>query len=148
MHKTPAQADVQRCLQWLEAELRAVAPSTVVALGRTALGAIERLAEFVPATAMSHPTDLSTVAAQRSTQRGRWRAAVVDAVALPPRFFAPAQSRVPRVTSGGGRHCVWSFSAGPIKHESLHRIFHCTELRDVFLQQREQVSDMRFWPAT
>jgi len=83
MHKTPAQADVQRCLQWLEAELRAVAPSTVVALGRTALGAIERLAEFVPATAMSHPTDLSTVAAQRSTQRGRWRAAVVDAVAHP-----------------------------------------------------------------
>ena len=69
----------------------------------------------------------------------RWR--------IPPRFFAPAQSRVPRVTSGGGRHCVWSFSAGPIKHESLHRIFHCTELRDVFLQQREQVSDMRFWPA-
>ena len=83
MHKTPAQADVQRCLQWLEAELRAVAPATVVALGRTALGAIERLAEFVPATAMSHPTDLSTAAAQRSTQRGRWRAAAVDAVAHP-----------------------------------------------------------------
>ncbi len=36
MHKTPAQQEADACLQWLEAEVRAVRPQAFVALGATA----------------------------------------------------------------------------------------------------------------
>jgi DNA polymerase len=40
IHKTPAQREVAACHAWLEAELAAVRPRVVVALGATALGAV------------------------------------------------------------------------------------------------------------
>lgn len=40
LHKTPAQREVDACLQWLEAELALVQPATVVALGATAARAL------------------------------------------------------------------------------------------------------------
>jgi DNA polymerase len=83
MHKTPAQADVARCAQWLEAELQAVGPSTIVALGRTALNAIGQLSEFEPAAAPPPGSDLPPPSAQRLLERGRWRGALVVAVAHP-----------------------------------------------------------------
>ncbi len=82
MHKTPAQADVLRCLQWLEDELLAVRPTTIVALGRTALGAIERLSGFVPA-ALPPDFDIAPRRAAEPTERGRWQGAKVVAVAHP-----------------------------------------------------------------
>jgi len=36
MHKTPSQQEADACLQWLEAEVRAVQPRAFVALGATA----------------------------------------------------------------------------------------------------------------
>jgi len=83
MHKTPAQADVARCAQWLEAELQAVGPSTIVALGRTALNAIGQLSGFEPAAAPPPGSDLPPPSAQRLLERGRWRGALVVAVAHP-----------------------------------------------------------------
>lgn len=83
MHKTPAQADVQRCSQWLEAELMAVGPSTIIALGRTALRAIEQLAGFVPTVTLPDRTELPPPSAPRAFERGRWQGAEVAAVAHP-----------------------------------------------------------------
>lgn len=83
MHRTPAQADVQRCSQWLEAELMAVGPSTIIALGRTALRAIEQLAGFVPSVSPPDRIDLPPPSAPRDFERGRWQGAVVAAVAHP-----------------------------------------------------------------
>ena len=83
IHKTPAQADVARCLPWLEAELQAVGPSTIVALGRTALNAIEKLEEFeAPAASPDAKIGPLRSAAQHA-ERGRWRGAFVGAVAHP-----------------------------------------------------------------
>jgi uracil-DNA glycosylase len=36
MHKSPAQREIDACYQWLEAEIRAIAPRLIVALGATA----------------------------------------------------------------------------------------------------------------
>jgi DNA polymerase len=83
IHKTPAQADVERCAQWLEAELQAVGPSTIVALGRTALRAIQRLAEFEPPTPPPHTMDRLSLSPTGHSERGRWRGAAVAAVAHP-----------------------------------------------------------------
>ena len=83
IHKTPAQADVERCAQWLQAELQAVAPSTIVVLGRTALRAIENLGEFEAPAALPDATNRPPRAAGQHDARGRWRGAVVGAVAHP-----------------------------------------------------------------
>ena len=40
MHKTPAQREVEACMQWLEGEIAAVRPELVVALGATAAKAL------------------------------------------------------------------------------------------------------------
>jgi uracil-DNA glycosylase len=40
IHKTPTQREIAACLAWLEAEIAAVRPSVIVALGATALAAL------------------------------------------------------------------------------------------------------------
>lgn len=40
MHKTPAQAEIDACRQWLDAELAAVRPDLLIALGATATHAL------------------------------------------------------------------------------------------------------------
>ena len=40
MHKTPTQQEVAACLDWLEAEVRLIAPQTIVCLGATAARAL------------------------------------------------------------------------------------------------------------
>jgi uracil-DNA glycosylase family protein len=40
MHKTPAQREIDACLQWLEGEIAAVKPKLIVALGATAAKAL------------------------------------------------------------------------------------------------------------
>src|SRR5688572_31889742 len=40
MHKTPAQREVEACLQWLEGEIAAVQPGLIVCLGATAAKAL------------------------------------------------------------------------------------------------------------
>ena len=40
MHKTPAQREVEACLQWLEGEIAAVKPAFIVCLGATAAKAL------------------------------------------------------------------------------------------------------------
>jgi uracil-DNA glycosylase family protein len=40
MHKTPAQREVEACLQWLEGEIAAVKPALIVCLGATAAKAL------------------------------------------------------------------------------------------------------------
>jgi uracil-DNA glycosylase len=40
IHKTPAQREIAACHAWLDAELAAVRPRVIVALGTTALGAV------------------------------------------------------------------------------------------------------------
>jgi uracil-DNA glycosylase family protein len=40
MHKTPTQQEVAACLDWLEAEVRLIAPEIIVALGATAVRAL------------------------------------------------------------------------------------------------------------
>jgi len=40
LHKTPAQREVEACRTWLEAEIAAVGPRVIVALGATALAAL------------------------------------------------------------------------------------------------------------
>jgi DNA polymerase len=40
MHKTPAQREVEACLQWLEGEIDAVRPALIVCLGATAAKAL------------------------------------------------------------------------------------------------------------
>ena len=40
MHKTPAQREVEACLQWLEGEIAAVRPGLIVCLGATAAKAL------------------------------------------------------------------------------------------------------------
>jgi DNA polymerase len=49
MHKTPAQKEIEACNRWLQAELQAVAPRLVVALGATAARALLRRATPVEA---------------------------------------------------------------------------------------------------
>jgi DNA polymerase len=83
IHKTPAQADVERCARWLEAELQAVGPSTIVALGRTALNAIQSLAEFEAPAASPQAANEPPRTAAQPAERGRWRGATVGAVAHP-----------------------------------------------------------------
>ena len=40
MHKTPTQQEIAACLDWLEAEIRLIAPETIVCLGATAARAL------------------------------------------------------------------------------------------------------------
>jgi uracil-DNA glycosylase len=40
MHKTPAQREIEACMQWLEGEIAAVNPRLIVALGATAAKAL------------------------------------------------------------------------------------------------------------
>ncbi len=40
LHKTPSQREIEACYQWLEGEIRAVAPALVVCLGATAAKAL------------------------------------------------------------------------------------------------------------
>jgi DNA polymerase len=40
LHKTPAQREIDACHQWLEAEIQAVKPHVIVALGATAAKAL------------------------------------------------------------------------------------------------------------
>src|SRR5688500_8152756 len=40
MHKTPAQREVEACLQWLEGEIAAVQPAIILCLGATAAKAL------------------------------------------------------------------------------------------------------------
>jgi DNA polymerase len=40
MHKTPAQREIEACMQWLEGEVAAVQPRLIVALGATAAKAL------------------------------------------------------------------------------------------------------------
>jgi DNA polymerase len=40
IHKTPAQAEVAACIDWLEREIEIVKPTVILALGATALGAL------------------------------------------------------------------------------------------------------------
>jgi len=40
LHKTPAQREIEACFQWLEAEIEAVKPKLIVALGATASKAL------------------------------------------------------------------------------------------------------------
>ena len=40
LHKTPAQREVEACLQWLEAEIQAIKPRIIVCLGATAARAL------------------------------------------------------------------------------------------------------------
>jgi len=40
IHKTPAQKEIAACRDWLEAEIAAVRPAVIVALGATALAAL------------------------------------------------------------------------------------------------------------
>ncbi len=83
IHKTPAQADVKRCAPWLEAELQAVRPSTIIVLGRTALRSIESLVEFEPPTPTPHAMVGPPPSPRGIIDRGRWRGAQVVAVAHP-----------------------------------------------------------------
>ena len=50
IHKTPAQRDVAACAEWLEAEIAAVRPKVVVALGATALAALTHKRMGIAAT--------------------------------------------------------------------------------------------------
>ncbi len=47
MHKTPAQAEIAACLDWLEQEIATVKPKIIVALGATALHALLRRKETI-----------------------------------------------------------------------------------------------------
>jgi uracil-DNA glycosylase family protein len=72
MHKTPAQREVEACLQWLEGEIDAVQPGLIVCLGATAAkallgsgfritvdrGRIHRLEGMPPVMATFHPSFL------------------------------------------------------------------------------------------
>jgi uracil-DNA glycosylase family protein len=40
LHKTPAQREVEACMQWLEAEIQAIKPKVIVCLGATAARAL------------------------------------------------------------------------------------------------------------
>lgn len=42
VHKTPAQREIEACMAWLDAEVTAVVPRVIVALGATALAALTR----------------------------------------------------------------------------------------------------------
>jgi len=50
IHKTPAQRDVAACAAWLEAEIAAVRPKVIVALGATALAALTHKRMGIAAT--------------------------------------------------------------------------------------------------
>ncbi|MET0683401.1 MAG: UdgX family uracil-DNA binding protein [Casimicrobiaceae bacterium] len=50
IHKTPAQRDVAACAAWLEAEIAAVRPQVIVALGATALAALTHKRMGIAAT--------------------------------------------------------------------------------------------------
>jgi uracil-DNA glycosylase len=72
MHKTPAQQEIVACLQWLEAEIAAVQPPAIVALGATAARALlghpvpvlrerghwHRRADGIPVLVTLHPSAL------------------------------------------------------------------------------------------
>jgi uracil-DNA glycosylase len=49
MHKTPAQAEVAACIDWLEQEIAQAQPRVIVALGATALSALLRRRESIAA---------------------------------------------------------------------------------------------------
>lgn len=55
MHKTPAQKEVAACHYWLEAELAAVRPAVIVALGGTALKSVLQNGRVTLKEHMEHP---------------------------------------------------------------------------------------------
>jgi DNA polymerase len=72
MHKTPAQREIDACMQWLEGEIAAVAPALIVCLGATAAkailgpsfritkgrGEVQRREGLTPVLATFHPSYL------------------------------------------------------------------------------------------
>ena len=141
MHKTPTQADAERCSQWLEAELQAVGPSTIVVLGRTALSAIERLAEFVPAAAPPYPIDLAPPSAQRHGEQGRWRCACVAAVAHPSALLRAG------AYPGTAGYQRWRDTLRRVLLGEADSSLHAgSPASAVLLQQAAEQSDTRFFP--
>jgi DNA polymerase len=55
LHKTPAQKEVAACHYWLEAELAAVRPAVIVALGGTALKSVLQSGKVTLKEHMDHP---------------------------------------------------------------------------------------------
>ncbi len=55
IHKTPAQREIAACHDWLEAEIAAVRPHVIVALGATALRALVGKAMTIAAAAAAAP---------------------------------------------------------------------------------------------
>jgi DNA polymerase len=65
IHKTPAQRNVAACAAWLSAEIAAVRPKVIVALGATALNALAETRRGVAASrgeALLHPSGAHLVA--------------------------------------------------------------------------------------
>jgi DNA polymerase len=65
IHKTPGQREVEACRAWLEAEIAAVRPRVIVALGATALRALTQRAITIRdarATTLRHASDARVVA--------------------------------------------------------------------------------------
>jgi uracil-DNA glycosylase family protein len=91
MHKTPAQREVEACLQWLEGEIAAVQPGLIVCLGATAAkalmgarfritasrGEIIRSEGLPPILATFHPSYLLRLKGREGEQEAR-RAFVQD----------------------------------------------------------------------
>jgi DNA polymerase len=91
MHKTPAQREVEACLQWLEGEIAAVQPGLIVCLGATAgkalMGARFRITEsrgqvlrpegLPPILATFHPSYLLRLKGRTGEEEAR-RAFVED----------------------------------------------------------------------
>ncbi|MFI4902449.1 MAG: UdgX family uracil-DNA binding protein [Burkholderiales bacterium] len=59
IHKTPAQREIAACHDWLEAEIAAVHPRVIVALGATALRALVGKAMTIAAAAAAAPRHAS-----------------------------------------------------------------------------------------
>ncbi|SFM65791.1 UdgX family uracil-DNA binding protein [Variovorax sp. OV329] len=95
LHKTAAQREAQACSQWLEAEIAAVRPRALVALGRTALTSllgmqvgieanagqwITRASDGLPVFVMPHPAAVLRSAGNDLAQREQeWTALLADA---------------------------------------------------------------------
>jgi len=91
LHKTPSQREAEACLHWLEAEIAALRPQAVVALGATAArsllgGAVPvqanagqwlARADGIPVLVCLHPAAILRMDdSQRDAARGRWIASL------------------------------------------------------------------------